>query len=87
MAIYSVAEARDKLPALLMAVERGEQVSIARRGKLIAELRAIDAPARDLDETPPYGSTAWLLAELTKLPPVPGDLQATLYAHREGRDD
>lgn len=66
-----------------MAIGRDEKVNINRRGKLIAELRTIGTSVPDRDEKPAYGSTAWLLAELTKLPPLPGDLQAILRAHRD----
>lgn len=44
MASYSVAEAKDKLPALLNAVERGEAVTITRRGKPVANLTPVSPP-------------------------------------------
>jgi prevent-host-death family protein len=43
----SVAEAKNKLPKLLKAVENGEQVTICRRGIAIAEIvRLSDAPQK-----------------------------------------
>ena len=43
----SVAEAKNKLPKLLKAVEKGEQVTICRRGIAIAEIvRLTDAPRK-----------------------------------------
>jgi prevent-host-death family protein len=41
MASYGVAEAKDRLPALLAAAERGEAVTITRRGKPIVEFRPV----------------------------------------------
>ena len=88
MASYSVAEAKDKLPSLLNAVERGESVTITRRGKPIANMTPVTAVTMDAatDAQPPYGSTAWVLAEIRKLPPLEGDLQATLRAMRDGTE-
>ncbi|MFC7475880.1 type II toxin-antitoxin system Phd/YefM family antitoxin [Dankookia sp. GCM10030260] len=45
MASYSVAEARDRLPALLAAAERGEAVTITRRGKPIVEFKPVQPVA------------------------------------------
>ena len=41
MASYTVAEAKNRLPSLLKAAERGERVTITRHGKPVGELRAI----------------------------------------------
>lgn len=38
MTTYSVAEAKAKLTKLLVAAERGEDVTITRRGKAVAQL-------------------------------------------------
>jgi len=46
MASYSVAEARDRLPALLVAAERGEAVTITRRGKPVVTLVPVAAPLK-----------------------------------------
>ena len=45
MSSYSVAEAKDRLPALLAAAERGEQVTITRRGKPIVEFKPVQPVA------------------------------------------
>ena len=44
IASYSVAEGKDKLPALLNAVERGEAVTITRRGKPVDNLTPVSPP-------------------------------------------
>jgi prevent-host-death family protein len=41
IASHSVAEAKDRLPALLAAAERGEAVTITRRGKPIVEFKPV----------------------------------------------
>lgn len=41
MATYSVAEAKNRLPALIAAAERGEPVTITRHGRPVAELRPV----------------------------------------------
>jgi len=42
----SVADAKNKLPELIKAVENGGQVTICRRGKPVADLVRTKAPAR-----------------------------------------
>jgi prevent-host-death family protein len=42
----NVQDAKTRLSELLGRVERGEQITIARAGKPIARLVAVDAPAR-----------------------------------------
>jgi len=49
MASYSVAEARDRLPALLVAAERGEAVTITRRGTPVATLTPVHQPLKVVD--------------------------------------
>ncbi len=82
MASYSVAEAKNRLPALLVAAERGEAVTITRRGKPIAELRGVGAAP------PVRGSTAWLRAELDAMdiPPSPIDSGTVVRAMRDEVD-
>jgi len=46
MASYSVAEAKNRLPALIAAAERGEPVTITRYGKPVVELRPVAAKPR-----------------------------------------
>ncbi|HYF07288.1 MAG TPA: type II toxin-antitoxin system prevent-host-death family antitoxin [Acetobacteraceae bacterium] len=48
MAKYSVAEAKNRLPALIAAAERGEEVTITRYGKPVVEMR----PARSARTAP-----------------------------------
>jgi len=38
MSVYSVAEARDNLSKLIAAAERGEPVSIKRRGEVVVDI-------------------------------------------------
>ena len=44
MGDYSVAEAKNRLPSLIDKAVEGEEVTITRHGKAIAELRAIVTP-------------------------------------------
>jgi antitoxin (DNA-binding transcriptional repressor) of toxin-antitoxin stability system len=47
MATYSIAEAKDQLPRLVRQAEQGEDVAIARHGKIGAHLRsAAERPHR-----------------------------------------
>ena len=46
MATYNVHEAKTHLSRLLERVERGEEIVIARGGRPVAVLRALEAPAR-----------------------------------------
>jgi prevent-host-death family protein len=83
MTAYSVADAKNRLPALIAAAERGEAVTITRYGKPVAELRPV-APA------PPKRMTAEeherFFAELDALglPPL-GEGSGTLL--RRMRDE
>ena len=43
---FNVQDAKTRLSELLNRVERGEQITIARAGKPIARLVAVDAPAK-----------------------------------------
>lgn len=64
MASYSVAEARDRLPALLVAAERGEAVTITRRGKPVAHLTPVEPPLKVNDP-------AVMERILARLPDIP----------------
>ncbi|MBY0331369.1 MAG: type II toxin-antitoxin system prevent-host-death family antitoxin [Acetobacteraceae bacterium] len=66
MALYSVAEAKNRLPALIAAAERGEAVTITRHGKPVVEIRAVGAPTPVRRRSPAEG-LAWLQEELAKL--------------------
>jgi prevent-host-death family protein len=45
MAVFSVAEAKDRLPALISAAQAGETVTITRHGAPVVELRSLKAAA------------------------------------------
>lgn len=82
MASYSVADAKNRLPSLLSASERGEQVTITRYGKPIAELRPVtDGPRRVT-----AGSIDWIEQQLADLPPPREDSVAQLDALRAAAD-
>jgi prevent-host-death family protein len=46
MTTYSVADAKNRLPALIAAAERGETVTITRYGKPVAELKPVTPPPK-----------------------------------------
>lgn len=73
MTEYSVADAKNRLPALLVAVERGEQVTITRYGKPVAELRAVTVLPKPVTRE----SLEELRRQLAALPRV-GEDNATL---------
>lgn len=53
MSTYSVAEARDQLSKVIAAAERGERVSITRRGQVVVDIVARQPAKRvklDLEE-------------------------------------
>jgi antitoxin (DNA-binding transcriptional repressor) of toxin-antitoxin stability system len=62
MATYSVAEAKNRLPALIDKAIGGEQVVISRHGKPVAELRAHVRPS----PKPSKAMLEWLLARRHK---------------------
>lgn len=41
MGMYSIAEAKNKLPSLVKQAEQGEDVAITRHGKVVAYLRPV----------------------------------------------
>lgn len=59
ISVYSVADARNALPALIDRALQGEEVVITRRGKPVVELRP--APASG-GSAPSVGAHAWLRA-------------------------
>ena len=65
MATYSVAEAKNRLPSLIAAAERGEPVTITRYGRPVVELRPVTAPRPPKRVT--RESVEWLQRELAKL--------------------
>ncbi len=58
MAAYSVAEAKNRLPALIDKALEGEEVVITRHGKPVAELR----PRVQRNAASAKAMTEWLLA-------------------------
>jgi antitoxin (DNA-binding transcriptional repressor) of toxin-antitoxin stability system len=65
MRTVSVAEAKDKLAALLSAAEAGETITITRHGKPVAELRAPSA-RKTFDPK----SIDWIREQTAHLKPV-----------------
>jgi antitoxin (DNA-binding transcriptional repressor) of toxin-antitoxin stability system len=60
----SVAEAKDRLSALLNAAEAGETVTITRHGRPVAELKAIAGKPRSRAEW-----IDWITAQTAHIPP------------------
>jgi len=84
MASYSVAEAKDRLPALLAAAERGEQVTITRRGKPIVEFKPVQPAA---EKRVSRESIDELERALAKYPPQDVDAGTFVRAMRDEDDD
>lgn len=80
MATYSVAEAKNRLPSLLSAAERGKNVTMTRYGKPTVEIRPI-GPWRVTAE-----SIDWIEQQLADLPPLGEDAVASLEAMRAEDD-
>ncbi|HEX5326912.1 MAG TPA: type II toxin-antitoxin system prevent-host-death family antitoxin [Acetobacteraceae bacterium] len=80
MVSYSIADAKNRLPMLLSASERGERVTITRDGKAVAELRAVSDGKRRMTAA----SIEWLERQLADLPPPREDSVAPLEALRGG---
>jgi antitoxin (DNA-binding transcriptional repressor) of toxin-antitoxin stability system len=66
MATVSVAEAKDKLSALLNAAEAGETVTITRHGRPVAELKAVTPKPRSQREW-----VDWISAQTADIPMSP----------------
>jgi prevent-host-death family protein len=81
MARYSIADAKNRLPSLVAASERGERVTITRYGKPVAELRPVAEGGKRVSAA----SVDWLEAQLAELPPPAEDSVAQLDALREER--
>lgn len=82
MSSYSVADAKNNLPALLSASERGEHVTITRYGKPVAELRPVAGGPKRVTSA----SIDWLGTQLADLPPASEDSVTQVNALRDGRD-
>lgn len=85
MGTYSVAEAKDRLPALIAAAERGEGVTITRYGKPVAEIRPVE-PNRPLKRVTPE-SLDWIRQQLADIPPSRVDSGTLVRAMRDETDE
>jgi prevent-host-death family protein len=79
MTTYSVAEAKNHLPALIDRAMAGESVVITRHGHPVAELKPIPAPARRVTKA----DLEWLAARRVKLPPGAEDAGTLLRRMRD----
>lgn len=66
MKTVSAAEAKARLPSLLQAAEAGEKVIVIRRGKAVAEIRAIE---QETDPADPLG-LEWLAERRAQFTPM-----------------
>lgn len=80
MATVSIAEAKDRLPQLIIAAEAGETVTITRHGQPVAHITAA-APAAATVCAPE--SIDWIEAQLASLPPCLSDPATVLNAMRD----
>jgi len=78
MSSFSVAEAKDRLPALISAAQAGETVTITRHGTPVAELRGV-APAGGVEPA----SVDWIARQLADVPASPGTGAETVRAMRD----
>jgi prevent-host-death family protein len=78
VATVSVAEAKNKLTALLHAAEAGETITITRHGRPIAELKAISSGPRSRAEW-----VAWIVANTAHIPKSGIDGGALVRAMRD----
>ena len=81
MTHYSIADAKNRLPSLVSASERGERVTITRRGKPVAELR----PVAERRKRVSPASLDWLERQLADLPVSEEDSVERLDALRGDR--
>lgn len=81
MAHHGIADAKNRLPSLVPASERGERVAITRRGKPVAELR----PVVEGRKRGNPASLDWLEQQLADLPLSDEDSVEQLDALRGDR--
>ena len=81
MARHSIADAKNRLPSLISASERGERVTITRHGKPVAELR----PVAERRKRVSAASIDWLERQLADLPASDEDSVEQLDALRGER--
>jgi prevent-host-death family protein len=80
--VYSVADAKNRLPSLIDKALAGEQVIITRRGKPVVELRPTARQA-----TPATGTHEWLRARTRARPSIgltSVEILDLLYESKEG---
>jgi prevent-host-death family protein len=85
MATYSVAEAKNRLPALIAAAERGEQVTITRYGKPVVELKPVAQRRKPM--TPEEHDAFWRDVDALNLPPSGEDSGTLVDRMREADVD
>lgn len=85
MPTHSVAETKNRLPALIAAAERGETITITRYGKPVAELRPV-TPAPRQAMTPANWDALFAAVDALGLPPCEEDA-ATLVRRMRAADD
>lgn len=86
MTTYSVAEAKNRLAALIAAAERGETVTITRYGKPVAELRAV-APAAPRRMTPEEHDRFFAAVDALGIPRMEEDAATIVRRMRDEEDD
>jgi prevent-host-death family protein len=82
MASYSVADAKDNLPGLIVKVQAGQEVTITRYGRPVAELRPISDTARRASAD----MMTWIASQITDLPPLEKDPAALVRDVRDAQD-
>jgi antitoxin (DNA-binding transcriptional repressor) of toxin-antitoxin stability system len=82
MKTVSVVEAKAKLPSLLQAAEAGEKVIVTRRGKAIAEIKAI---VPEINSDDPYG-LKWLAERRAQFTPMRQSAVDLIREMREADD-
>jgi len=86
MSTHDVAEAESHLSDLIDQALKGEAVVITRKGKPVAEIRPVKAPASPAkirDRATRESEIAWLEANRVKLSGPPIDVQAILRQMRD----
>jgi prevent-host-death family protein len=86
MSTHSVAEAKNRLPALIAAAERGETITITRYGKPVAELRAV-APVPKPGMTPEDHARFFAAVDALGLPPLGEDAGTLVRRMRDEEGD
>lgn len=85
MTAYSVADAKNRLPALIAAAQRGEAVTITRYGKPVAELRPV-APAPKPRWTKAERDAFFAEIDALNIPPMAEDSGTLLRRMRDEED-